>query len=68
MPPNILMIGAESEVEGWLRAHPALADAEIDRAMGSAHAFRLLRQRPYDAVVTDQRPCGWTKSWPCWRR
>lgn len=50
---RILMIGADSEVEGWLRAHPALADAEIHRAMGSAHAFRLLRQRPYDAVVTD---------------
>jgi anti-sigma regulatory factor (Ser/Thr protein kinase)/CheY-like chemotaxis protein len=50
---RILLIGAESEVEGWLRAHPDLAEAEVDRAMGSAHAFRLLRQRPYDAVVTD---------------
>jgi anti-sigma regulatory factor (Ser/Thr protein kinase)/CheY-like chemotaxis protein len=53
MPPGILLIGATCQADGWLRAHPLFADAAIDRAQGSAHALRLLRQRAYDAVVTD---------------
>jgi anti-sigma regulatory factor (Ser/Thr protein kinase)/CheY-like chemotaxis protein len=54
MPPSILLIGATSDAEVWLRAHPFLADAVLDRAQGSAHALRLLRRRAYDAVVTDR--------------
>jgi anti-sigma regulatory factor (Ser/Thr protein kinase)/CheY-like chemotaxis protein len=54
MPPSILLIGATSEAERWLREQPFLADAVVDRAQGSAHALRLLRRRAYDAVVTDR--------------
>ena len=54
MPPNILLIGPTSEAEHWLRAHPFLAEAVVDRAQGSAHALRLLRRRAYDVVVTDR--------------
>lgn len=53
MPPGILLIGATCQADCWLRAHPSFADATIDRAQGSAHALRLLRQHAYDAVVTD---------------
>lgn len=54
MPPSILLIGATGAAESWLRGHPFLADAVLDRAQGSAHALRLLRRRAYDAVVTDR--------------
>jgi anti-sigma regulatory factor (Ser/Thr protein kinase)/CheY-like chemotaxis protein len=54
MPPAILLIGAASDAERWLREQPFLADAVLDRAQGSAHALRLLRRRAYDAVVMDR--------------
>lgn len=54
MPRSILLIGASTEAERWLREQPFLADAVLDRAQGSAHALRLLRRRAYDAVVTDR--------------
>jgi anti-sigma regulatory factor (Ser/Thr protein kinase) len=54
MPPRILLIGAASEAEDWLRAHPLLAEAVLDRSLGGAHALSLLRRRAYDAVVTDR--------------
>jgi anti-sigma regulatory factor (Ser/Thr protein kinase) len=55
MPPRILLIGeTTSDVEGWLRNHPSLAEAGVDRATGSVHALRLLRRHHYDAVVTDR--------------
>jgi anti-sigma regulatory factor (Ser/Thr protein kinase)/CheY-like chemotaxis protein len=53
MPPGILLIGATSEAERWLRADPFFAGAVLDPAQGSAQALRLLRRRDYDAVVTD---------------
>ena len=53
-PPHILLIGAASEAERWLRENPALTEAVLDRALGSAHALRLVRRRSYDAVVMDR--------------
>jgi anti-sigma regulatory factor (Ser/Thr protein kinase)/CheY-like chemotaxis protein len=53
MPPGILLISPTCQAESWLRGHPFFADAVLDRAQGSAHALRLLRQHSYDAVVTD---------------
>jgi anti-sigma regulatory factor (Ser/Thr protein kinase) len=53
-PPHILLIGAATEAERWLRENPALAEAVLDRALGSAHALRLVRRRSYDAVVMDR--------------
>lgn len=54
MPPSILLIGAASEVEDWLRDPAFLKDAVVDRAQGSVHALRLLRRHAYDVVVTDR--------------
>lgn len=53
MPPGILLIGAACQAEGWLRAHPFFASADLELARGSAHALHLLRRRAYDVVVTD---------------
>jgi anti-sigma regulatory factor (Ser/Thr protein kinase)/CheY-like chemotaxis protein len=54
MPPAILLIGATSEAERWIRERASLRDAVLDRAQGSAHALHLLRRRVYDVVVTDR--------------
>jgi anti-sigma regulatory factor (Ser/Thr protein kinase) len=54
VPPRILLIGANTEVEGWLRAEPFLAEAVLDRAAGSVHTLRLLRRWHYDAAVMDR--------------
>jgi anti-sigma regulatory factor (Ser/Thr protein kinase) len=54
MPPRILLIGDASEAERWLRAEPFLAEAELERAAGSAHILRLLRRHYYDAAVMDR--------------
>jgi anti-sigma regulatory factor (Ser/Thr protein kinase)/CheY-like chemotaxis protein len=54
MPLSVLLIGATSQAERWLRADPSLADARVDHAQGSAHALRLLRRHSYEVVVTDR--------------
>jgi anti-sigma regulatory factor (Ser/Thr protein kinase) len=49
---RILVVGASSELEGWLRANPALADAVLEQAAGRVQALGRLRAQHYDAVVT----------------
>jgi anti-sigma regulatory factor (Ser/Thr protein kinase) len=51
--PRILLIGGARTLENALRRQPALTDAALEYAAGSAHALRLLRHAPYDVVLTD---------------
>ena len=51
--PRLLLIGGARALESALRLQPALTDAVLEYAAGSAHALRFLRHTAYDAVLTD---------------
>jgi anti-sigma regulatory factor (Ser/Thr protein kinase)/CheY-like chemotaxis protein len=50
---RVLLIGGARALENALRRNPALAEAALEYAAGSAHALQRLRHTAYDAVLTD---------------
>jgi CheY-like chemotaxis protein len=50
---RVLLIGGARALENALRRNPALAEATLEYAAGSAHALQRLRRNAYDAVLTD---------------